>query len=93
MSTKLGAIHLTGLPEGSQVLAVDVFVTFIEEVKHLLHGVDVFREPGPLDPFVFRWRLDDLEGWLVCTLNGLNESLDQDRGLRLREAGEGGSAN
>ena len=74
------------------MLAVDVGVTIIEEVSHLLHGVEVFGEPGLLYLFVSRWRLNDLEGRSVSTLNGLNESLDQDRGLRLGEAGVGGSA-
>ncbi|MNC55405.1 hypothetical protein D3C75_1049320 [compost metagenome] len=72
------------------MLAVDVGFIIIEEIKHLLHGVEEFGELGALHPFVSRWRLNDLEGRSVSTLNGLNESFDQDRGLRLGHAGAGG---
>jgi hypothetical protein len=48
-------------------------VTIIEEIEHLRHGVDVFGESGPLCPLVSRSGLDDLERWLVSTLNRLSE--------------------
>jgi hypothetical protein len=40
--------------------------------------------------FVSRWRLNDLEGGPVSTLNIFNKSLDPDRGLRLGKAGAAG---
>ncbi|MNC71901.1 hypothetical protein D3C75_1228730 [compost metagenome] len=50
--TMLQANVLTGLPEGSQVLAVDVGFIIIEEIKHLLYGVEVSGELGPMYLFV-----------------------------------------
>lgn len=85
----LQANVLTGFPKGLQVLAVDVGVTIIKEVNHLLYGVDVFGNPGPSSTVVSRLSWDDFESWLVSTLNGLNESFDPDRGLSLGESGEG----
>jgi hypothetical protein len=90
--TTFQANVLTSFPEGLKVLTVDVGVTIIEEIEHLLNGVDVFGNPGPLCTFVSGLSLGYLESWLVSTLNGLNESFDPDRGLRLGEAGVGGIA-
>ena len=56
------------------MLAVDVGVTFIEEVSHLLHGVEVFREPGWLYLFESKPGLGDIEGKPVCSFDGLEVS-------------------
>jgi len=85
----LQANVLTGFPESLQVLAVDVRVTIIKKIHHLLYGIEVFGDPGPLCTFVSSLSLDDLESWLVSTLNGLNESFDPNSSLGLGEIGEG----
>ncbi|MCY1307092.1 hypothetical protein D9M70_569940 [compost metagenome] len=74
---------LASLPKRSQVLAVAVLNTIIEQVDHLLDVVEIPGKPGRLDSLIPRPCLCELECRGVVKFDGLDESLDLEGNVRL----------
>ena len=80
---------LACFPKRSQVLAVAVFNSVIEQIHHLPDVSEVSGEPGLLNSLITCAGLPEPKGWAVMLLDGLDESFNLNGDVGLGKVGVG----